>query len=119
LRGGSGLAMFYLYRLDERFGWMYARIQTWFPFHIQIGLSGREWLARQMSDAELKFRQVDNCFTWIEDFPRAQQMMNQQLETDWVEALKAFAQQLNPLHEEILAQYPTEYYWTLLDLFSK
>src|SRR4051794_9908597 len=33
----------YQYRVDERFGWMYARIQTWFPFHIQIGLNGREW----------------------------------------------------------------------------
>jgi hypothetical protein len=102
----------YQYRQDERFGWMYARIQTWFPFHIQIGLNGREWLARQMSGIGMKYRQVDNCFTWIEDYPRAQQLMNQQLETDWVETLNAFAQQLNPLHEEIFAKYPTEYYWT-------
>ena len=27
---------------------MNARIQTWFPFRIQICLNGREWLARQM-----------------------------------------------------------------------
>jgi hypothetical protein len=102
----------YQYRLDEQFGWMYARIQTWFPFHIQIGLNGREWLARQMSDGGLKFHQNDNCFSWIEDFERAQQLMNQQLKTDWVKALNAFARQLNPLHEEIFAKYPTEYYWT-------
>ena len=102
----------YHYRLDERFGWMYARIQTWFPFHIQIGLNGREWLARQMSECGMKFHQHDNCFSWIEDYAQAQQLMNRQLETNWVEALNVFAQQLNPLHQEIFAKYPTDYYWT-------
>ena len=29
-------------------GWMYAQLQTWFPFNIQVGMNGREWLARQM-----------------------------------------------------------------------
>jgi hypothetical protein len=102
----------YQYRADERFGWMYARIQTWFPFHIQIGLNGREWLARQMRERGWKFKQKKNCFPWLEDFARAQELMKEQLKTDWVEALGAFARQLNPLHEEIFAKYPTEYYWT-------
>jgi len=26
---------------------MHARVQTWFPFTIQICLNGREWLAQQ------------------------------------------------------------------------
>jgi hypothetical protein len=30
---------------------MHARIQTWFPFNIQVGLNGREWLSRQMDEA--------------------------------------------------------------------
>lgn len=33
------------------FGWMNARIETWFPFSIQICMNGREWLARQMDQA--------------------------------------------------------------------
>lgn len=102
----------YQYRLDEQFGWMYARIQTWFPFHIQIGLNGREWLARQMRLRGWKFRQVENCFSWLEDFPRAQGLMDEQLKTNWVEELNRFAGQLNPLHEEIFAHYPSSYYWT-------
>src|SRR6266851_3463723 len=56
----------YHYQIHPEMGWMYARMQTWFPFNIQIGLNGREWLARQ----------------------------------------------LNPIHEQIFAQYPTDYYWT-------
>lgn len=36
----------YHYQIDPQLGWMYARLQTWFPFHIQVGVNGREWLAR-------------------------------------------------------------------------
>jgi len=35
----------YQYQVHPEVGWMYARIQTWFPFNIQIGVNGREWLA--------------------------------------------------------------------------
>src|SRR5262245_634438 len=97
----------YHYHWHERLGWMYARLQTWFPFHIQIGLNGREWLAQQMRQQGLKFQQEKNCFTHLEDFARAQQLMNQQLQTDWVDLLTGLARQLNPLHEEIFARYPT------------
>ena len=38
----------YQYQIHPETGWMHARIQTWFPFNIQVGLNGREWLARQM-----------------------------------------------------------------------
>ena len=34
----------YHYWIDETFGFMNARIQSWFPFSIQICLNGREWL---------------------------------------------------------------------------
>jgi hypothetical protein len=102
----------YHYGWDERLGWMYARIQTWFPFHIQIGINGREWLAQQMRQAGLAFQQEKNCFTRIADFQRAQELLNRQLQTDWVDLLTGFAQRLNPIHEEIFAKYPTPYYWT-------
>jgi hypothetical protein len=102
----------YHYQRDERLGWMYARLQTWFPFRIQIGINGREWLAQQMRQAGLQFQQEKNCFTRIEDFARAQHLMNKQLQTDWVDLLTGFVRQLNPIHEEIFAKYPTPYYWT-------
>ena len=55
---------------------MYARIQTWFPFNIQVGLNGREWLTRQMNQHGLKYRQQGNCFVWIEDYEEAQKLMH-------------------------------------------
>jgi hypothetical protein len=38
----------YHYSIDPEWGWMNARLQTWFPFHLQVCLNGREWLAQQM-----------------------------------------------------------------------
>lgn len=73
----------YQYQIHPQVGWMYARVQTWFPFNIQVGLNGREWLARQMKQAGLKYRQQGNCFVWIQDYMEAQKLMDQQLKTDW------------------------------------
>jgi hypothetical protein len=39
-----------------RFGWMYVRLQTWFPFEIQIGINGREWLAQRMDREGMRYR---------------------------------------------------------------
>jgi hypothetical protein len=102
----------YQYQIHPRVGWMYARLQTWFPFNIQVGLNGREWLARQMDQAGLKYRQQGNCFVWIEDYQEAQRLMDQQLQTDWAGLLNSLAGQLNPLHDSLFEHYPASYYWT-------
>ena len=102
----------YQYYLDPQLGWMNARIQTWLPFSIQICLNGREWLARQMSQQRIGYQKQDNCFVWVEDWARAQQLLNEQLHTDWSALLKRMARELNPRHEELFAKLPIEYYWS-------
>jgi hypothetical protein len=102
----------YQYQIHPPVGWMYARIQTSFPFNIPIGLNGREWLARQMNREGLKYRQQGNCFVWIEDYAQAQKLMEQQLEINWADLLNGFGGQLNPLHESLFEHYQTDYYWT-------
>ena len=102
----------YQYQIHPQVGWMYARIQTWFPFNIQVGLNGREWLARQMDQRGLKYRQQGNCLVWIEDYEEAQKLMHRQWEVNWAEFLKGFADELNPLHESLFERYPASYYWT-------
>jgi len=102
----------YHYWIDPKFGFMNARIQTWFPFSIQICLNGREWLARQMDGKGIKYAAADNCFPWIEDWPRAQRLMDQQRRTEWPTVLNPIAKQLNPVHGEIFARYPVSYYWS-------
>jgi hypothetical protein len=102
----------YQYRIDPEFGWMHARIQTWFPFCIHVCINGREWLSRRMDQEGLRYFRQDNCFPWIEDVGRAQQLFQEQLTVNWSEKLRPFAQRLNPLREEIFRNYPSDYYWT-------
>lgn len=102
----------YKYYLHPVFGFMNARLQTWFPFNIQICLNGREWLSRQLLRRGSRFRRHDNCFTWLGNPSLAQRLMDEQLATDWPVALGAIARQLNPLHADIFAACPMAYYWS-------
>ena len=103
----------YKYYLHPRFGFMNARIQTWFPFNVQICLNGREWLARRLERmGRSDFKRVDNCFPWFADPLFAQRLMDEQLTTDWRRALGAIARRLNPLHQNIFQRLPMDYYWS-------
>ena len=111
LRPGKCLHL-YKYILHPRFGFIHARLQTWFPFNVQIYLNGREWLAQQLSRKGSDFARADNCFVWLDDPRLAQRLMNQQLTTAWPRALGAIARSLNPLHTTIFKPYPMDYYWS-------
>ena len=71
----------YHYYIHPVLGFMHARIQTWFPFSIQICVNGREWLARSVDAARIKYVRRDNCFTWLKDPEQAQRLMDNQLRT--------------------------------------
>jgi hypothetical protein len=103
----------YHYYLDPVFGFMYGRIQTWFPFSIQIGMNGREWLARRMDAEALPYERYDNCFPSISDAARAQSLMDEMLEVNWAESLRRIAQGLNPAHDVMFPRFPVPYYWTI------
>lgn len=103
----------YKYYLHPRFGFLNVRLQTWFPFHIQICLNGREWLARQLAErGATDFVRHDNCFTRLGDPDLAQRLLDQQLTIDWKRALSALARDVNPLHDEIFQCAPMDYYWS-------
>jgi hypothetical protein len=93
-------------------GWWNARLQTWFPFSIQICRNGRNWLARQRDRAGLGYQQQDNCFPWVADGEQAQQRMNTQLQAQWPELREGLAHLLNPIHDEIFGRFPIHYYWS-------
>ncbi len=103
----------YYYYLDREFGLMHVRVATWLPFGIQVCLNGREYLARRMSKAGIGFEQRDNCFVWIEDLPRAQEMMRDLETRKWERWLKALSLRVNPLlgKESGLGLHP--YYWSV------
>jgi hypothetical protein len=114
IRGERGkCSSLYHYMLHPRFGWMYIRLQTWFPFEVQIGLNGREWLAGQMDRAGLKYERSDNKFLWVEDWEEAQRLLDLQLRTNWVKEFDQLVRQVHPLHPGHLGRMPLAYNWTV------
>jgi hypothetical protein len=102
----------YQYRIHPRFGFMNVRLQSWFPFAVQICINGREWLGRRLVAERMAHQRYDNCFPWVADVARAQQFLDDQLTTNWHQVLDEVLRLVNPLHEEIFATWPMEYYWT-------
>jgi hypothetical protein len=88
LRPGKCLFLYH-YQVHPVFGFLNARIQTWFAFSIQICLNGREWLARQMQAAGLQYLQHDNCFPYIANWTKAQRLMDRQLKIKWPKLLSS------------------------------
>jgi hypothetical protein len=103
----------YHYQIHPVFGFMHARIQTWFPFRIYVCLNGREWLARQLDQVKLHYVRRGNTFTWLEDLAQAQALLDQQVQANWPSLLGGLAEALNPAHAEILAAYPCPYSWSV------
>lgn len=102
----------YHYWIDRQFGFMSARVQTWFPFSLQVCMNGREWLARRMDEQGMSYTRYDNSFPWIKDFPKAQKMFDGMLKTDWPKVLDAAARQVHPAHGAMFRGLGFHYYWS-------
>ena len=102
----------YFYLLHERMGLLHLRLQTWFPFLVQVCLNGREWLARQLQAAGVAFTKCGNCFTQLGDALQAQKLADAQDRTDWSAFLEGLLAECHPVHQEVMAPLGLSYYWT-------
>ena len=103
---------YYVYLQDSMFGLVHVRMQSWLPFNIHIVVNGREWLARQMDAAGLRYQRADNCFPWIEHFASAQKLADRQLKTDWPKHLERLLHKANPAFCDLLPTVRMEAYWS-------
>lgn len=103
---------YYWYEFHPECGFLHVRLRTWFPFDVQVCLNGREWLAGQLDRAGLAYQRHDNCFSHVEDFARAQSLLDAQLRTSWPPLLDGIADRVNPLREELFGDVCPGYYWT-------
>lgn len=102
---------FYFYHLHPEFGLMHLRLQSWFPFLVQICINGREWLSRQMDRHQMDYAKKENCFTWVSHLKGAQRLLDKQLEIDWPEQLDQILRQNHPLAAEICEPVGLKYFW--------
>lgn len=103
----------YHYAIDPFFGFLGARIQTWFPFSIQVTVNGREWLARELDRAGIAYRREGNCFPWVEEVEKVQRIFNHQLRVYLPRQLDRLARMLNPDHGRMFRGDRLAYYWSV------
>jgi len=102
---------FYHYFLHDRLGLCYVRLQSWFPFTVRVGVNGREWLGRQLQSERIGYRRQENLLLAVDDWARAQQLLDEQLHTDWPALLNDLTAQTNPLLPYLRDQARVPYYW--------
>jgi len=103
----------YHYVDDPVFGFLGARIQTWFPFSIQITMNGREWLSRVLDRAGVAYRREGNCFPWVEDVEKVQRIFDRQLRVYLPRQLDRIARMLNPDHGRMFRGAGLSRYWSV------
>jgi hypothetical protein len=102
----------YFYYDHPQFGFMHLRLQTWFPFQVNVCLNGRHWLAKQLDQAGVAYQKKENTFLRVDDLQRAQAFLDEQLQTDWPKELGKLLKEAHPLHRPICRPLNLNYYWS-------
>jgi hypothetical protein len=105
----------YFYLIHPKLGLIHLRLQTWFPFRIQVGANGREWLARELTRKGIAFTREDNCLPWIEDVAAAQALLDAQVRQYWPQIFEPLVAQYHPVFAELQQVMRLEYYWTMTE----
>jgi hypothetical protein len=103
----------YFYLIHPELGFMHVRLQTWFPFQIQVWVNGHEWLARQLDQRRLHYRRYENAFLEIEDLAAAQRLARRFRRRLTAHVLDALARRYNPLLSLMGRLGFGSYYWAI------
>ena len=102
----------YFYETDEKTGFGHMRIQSWLPFTVKGNSNGRHWLEQQLKAEGIDHTKSENCFRWIEDPFRAQEMMDEQLKTNWNDFLETRRKRYFGELDSLFKDNPLYYYWS-------
>ena len=85
------------------------RVPTWLPCRLQVYFNGHNWLALQLKRRHIPYRMLDNAFTHIGDWSRAQEIADRLEARRIHERLDRFARQYCP----IIEHFGRVYHWSL------
>jgi len=84
-------------------------VPTWCPFRLQVYFNGHGWLAAQLAKRGIGFTLMDNAFSAIADWKRAQQIADG-LEVETVHRLlDKFARKFCP----VIRYFTVDYHWSI------
>ena len=106
---------YYLYMIDKDFGWMYLKIQTWFPFNVQIYLNGREYICRQLEKEGIQYERYNNSLIDIENIERAQEISDYLQNMDLTRKFDGLVSKYNNLLPRFEKHLGHGYFWTVFE----
>ncbi len=104
---------YYFYYNDKEFGLMYLKIQTWFPYNVQIYINGREYLSKILDKENIKYEMYNNSFSYIEDFDKAQELADGILNKKISDSFDGLIEQINIHLPKIESIFNHSYYWCI------
>ena len=96
---------YYFYFIDEELGLCYVRVPTWLPCRLQIYFNGHNWLATKLRRRGVDFTLLDNAFTGISDWERAQRLADDLRIQKLHRKLDQFAGRFCPIHRSLGMSY--------------
>lgn len=102
---------YYFYYLDNHFGFMHVKLQTWFPFLIQVYINGREMMKHVFDENGITYKMYDNSFYEISDIEKAQELADRFDSKSLCRQLDLFAHKVNPYLDTIEKTFHQGYYW--------
>ena len=102
---------YYLYYLDKEFGFMFVKIQTWFPFNIQVYINGRELMKHVFDTNGISYECYDNSFTDISDVALAQKLADKFDSKKLCRRLDVFARSISPFLDTVQKTFGQGYFW--------
>ena len=102
---------YYFYYLDKKFGFMHVKLQTWFPFTIQVYINGREMMKHIFDENNISYRMYDNSFFEISDIQKAQDLADKFDSKSLCRQLDLFAHKVNPYLDTIEKVFHQGYHW--------
>jgi hypothetical protein len=107
--GTSKCIHYYIYFIDQVYGLCYLRIPTWLPCRLQFYFNGHSWLAQQLDCDGIPYEKLDNAFSWIADWERAQQIADQLDINHLHQTLDSFAHWLCPIADH----FSQTFHWSV------
>lgn len=104
---------YYLYYFDKDFGFMHIKIQSWFPFMIQIYINGHEWLKQQLIKENIPFEMYNNSFSYIENIEKAQEIADKIVDSKISDKFDSMIKEINNFLPVIEETFSHTYYWCL------
>lgn len=108
---GTKCKHYYLYFNDIEFGWMFIKIQTWFPYNVQIYINGHSYLAKLLDKNTIEYQMYNNSFAYIDDFQKAQELANGILSKRISDSFDGIVNKLNPHLPNIKEKLNHSYFW--------